>query len=124
MNQASGIKLSLDKFLTAAERKIPLKIQVGGEFIENIELLSEQVNILGLEMSGYFDEDINSQLQVLSPTGLKYVDSMPLAQRLENFGEIFRRNIGGLVLSDDLSPPKELLGLAQKRQMPVLSTPL
>lgn len=117
------MSLTLSEFVEKAGDSFSLKITDGAEYASAIPVISEEINILGLEMSGYFDELIPSQIQVLSPTGMKYILSKHPDEREKNFLEIFSKGVAGLVLSDGLYPCDELIDIAHRSRMTLMATP-
>jgi HPr kinase/phosphorylase len=78
----------------------------------------------GLALAGYVALFTYDRVQVFGNTEIKYLNSMPLQDRINSFSTLFKFDIPCLVVTDGNTMDKELVQLAADHNVPVFCTPL
>ena len=96
-------------------------------YTENIDLSTKKliyprVNRPALQLAGFFDYFDAQRLQIIGMVEYTYLDRMEEHDRFDIFNRIFSLGIPCLVLCRDLEPFPEMVSLASKYEIPVLSS--
>jgi len=83
-----------------------------------------EVDRPGLALSGYFANFAGKRLQVLGLTEISYLKTKDKTYLQEIFQRLTSEPIPGIIIARRLKPPKELISCANRKEVPVMSTPL
>ncbi len=78
----------------------------------------------GLALAGYVALFTYDRLQVFGNTEIRYLNSMPLDDRVRSFNTLFKFEIPCIVVTNGNSLDRELVQLAADHNVPVFRTPL
>ncbi len=110
---------------------VPLK-QIAEEFslrvlyqatdYEHIHLLVADVTRPGLELTGYFEHFEPMRLQVIGMVEHSFLMKMTPDERYVAFDRFFTYRMPALIYARGLTPPEELLQMAQKHNVTILTS--
>ncbi len=112
----------LQEVIERAKRKTEVNVLAAGQFIADKEISFTRVNILGLELSGFFEDMDPQRIQVLDATGVKFLKTLKEKVMMENLSEFFAHPIPALVLTDGIELSEDIKNLAQANGVPVLGS--
>src|SRR5699024_8824820 len=78
----------------------------------------------GLALAGYTELFTHQRIQVLGNTECQYLQHLPKQKQIEAFSHLLTFDIPVLFLTNNNELPEYLLEIAQKKETPVVKTPL
>ncbi len=100
-----------------------LKLVAGKGGLDH-ELTVTDVNRCGLALTGFFDFFPSERIQVIGKTEVSYLEKLPAPERKKVISRLFRYKIPVLFYCRGLRLYKEIIQSADKRNIPVIETPL
>jgi HPr kinase/phosphorylase len=88
-----------------------------GEVVE-----SSEVNVLGLEFSGFTEAFPNKQIQIIDRVGLQFLATLDIQEQDSNIAEVFSYQIPAVIFVETLKPDDRILNLARANNIPVFTT--
>ena len=85
---------------------------------------SSEIHRPGLALAGFVERFANQRTQVLGETEMAYLTSQDEPGRKRAVENIFRFDLPCVIITKGVSPPSELLEVANSRRVPVFSTQL
>lgn len=114
--------VKLNRFIAGIKDTIKIDICCGEDLIQDVEVSSRNINILGLELNGYLEDFIDGQIQIVDSKGLKFLSSIEEKRRREYLGAIFNYRIPCIIFTDGKKPDDMFFNLAREHDVIVLST--
>ena len=115
------------------EYSVPLK-QVAEDFglellytasdYDQVRLIVSDVNRPGVELAGYFEHFEPMRLQVIGMVEHSFLMKMTPDERYVAFDRFFNYRIPALIISRSLPAPPELLLMARKHNITIMSSPM
>ena len=109
--------------LTTLVKEFQFQIAFASSDYEAIRLTVEDVARPGLQLSGYFDHYDPMRLQVLGNAEVSYMDKKSVQERREIFDRLFSYKFPAMLIARGNEPGEELLEMARKHNVTVLTTP-
>lgn len=103
--------------------ELRLEILAGHEGL-NRQIDTSALSRPGLELAGYVDHYPAERVQVLGLKELGFFQSLSPLQKIESLERLFLEETPCFVIAHGQEAPGELLEMAEKRQIPVLRSPL
>ncbi len=91
---------------------------------ESILVKSTAVNRPGMQLIGFFNHFDNSRLQIMGIVEIMYLKTLPADERRKCFEMLIKREIPALIICHSMEIYPECLAMAQKYQVPLLTTAL
>lgn len=105
--------------------KGPLQLeQLGSVEGQLREIENPDVSSPGLALAGYVRRFISQRCQVLGETEITYLSQLGEVERTRILGQFFEHPIPCMFITKGLEPPRPLVDLAEKAQVPVFRSPL
>jgi HPr kinase/phosphorylase len=102
--------------------KLGLKVLCGESRLDN-RILNPRVQKPGLAFAGYYDYIKPGRVQIVGESETAYLQTLPVAERLERLRAITALPIPVFVLTKGLAPLPDLLELCRERDLPLLASP-
>ena len=115
--------MPVSALVEAGAEPLRLKLAAGERGLDHIITLA-RVQRPGLAVSGYTDYIRYVRVQIMGGSELGFLGRMSRARREAAVATLVRARISCFVVTKGLQPPVELLEQAEKRGIPVLTTPL
>ena len=91
---------------------------------DKIHVISTAVNRPGMQLIGFFNHFDNSRLQIMGIVEIMYLKTLPANERRKCFEMLIKREIPALIICHGMEVFPECLAMAQKYQVPLLTTKL
>lgn len=114
-------EITVSKLLEFGSDSLKLKVLAGENFL-NRKINETAMNRPGLALTGFFTYFANQRLQIFGLAELTYIKNLNSEDRQYRLEEVFKKNIPGIVLTRKRKAIPEILELAAKYSVPVLST--
>ena len=114
-------EITVSKLLEFGSDSLKLKVLVGENFLDR-KINETAMNRPGLALTGFFTYFANQRLQIFGLAELTYIKNLNSKDRQYRLEEVFKKNIPGIVLTRKRKAIPEILELAAKYNVPVLST--
>lgn len=108
-------QLATDMQLTNLTPEIPL---------EDVMIDNADLNRPALQLTGFMEHFDASRMQVIGMVEHEYVNSLSGEERCLAFERLFQAHIPCLILSRGYQPAKDVVALALRYRIPVLSSPM
>ena len=113
--------ITVSKLLEFGSDSLKLKVLAGENFLDR-KINETAMNRPGLALTGFFTYFANQRLQIFGLAELTYIKNLNSKDRQYRLEEVFKKNIPGIVLTRKRKAIPEILELAAKYNVPVLST--
>ena len=117
-----GPSVPVSALLEPAAEGLKLALAAGRAGLGHVITLA-RVQRPGLAVSGYTDYIRYGRVQIMGGSELGFLGRMSAARRAAAIARLARSRISCFVVTKGLAPPVELLREAEKRGIPVLTTP-
>ena len=114
-------EITVSKLLKFGSDSLKLKVLAGENFLDR-KINETAMNRPGLALTGFFTYFANQRLQIFGLAELTYIKNLNSEDRQYRLEEVFKKNIPGIVLTRKRKAIPEILELAAKYSVPVLST--
>ena len=114
-------EITVSKLLEFGSDSLKLKVLAGENFLDR-KINETAMNRPGLALTGFFTYFANQRLQIFGLAELTYIKNLNSKDRQYRLEEVFKKNIPGIVLTRKRKAIPEILELAAKYNVPVLST--
>ena len=114
-------EITVSKLLEFGSDSLKLKVLAGENFLDR-KINETAMNRPGLALTGFFNYFANQRLQIFGLAELTYIKNLNSKDRKYRLEEVFKKNIPGIVLTRKRKAIPEILELAAKYNVPVLST--
>ncbi len=108
--------------LTTLINEFHLTVLYEPEHMEDIDIVTVDVNRPGLQLTGFFDYFDASRIQMMGKVETTYLEKLTSAERSASFEQLLSKKIPALILSRGIPPFDECMAMAQKYEVPVLQT--
>ncbi|MEA1986872.1 MAG: HPr(Ser) kinase/phosphatase [Candidatus Marinimicrobia bacterium] len=114
-------KLNVKKFYN--DIKDRTKVNYINKFVGEKNIIdSPKLNVPGLELSGYWEGFVESNIQIIGEKELKYLESISPVAFKSTFDRMFSFKIPMVVFIEVNEIPPIIIELANKKNIPVMST--
>lgn len=114
--------VSLNEIISHVKDKIDIELFCCEKRADEKKISSARVNILRLELNGYFEDFPEDPIQIIDAKAIKYFSSIKSSKQDEYLSKIFSYNIPAIVFTDDNIPDERFLNLAKANEIPILKT--
>ena len=90
--------------------------------LDDVYVDSTEVNRPALQLAGYYDYFDEHRIQVIGKVEFSYLETMPEEFVMQAYERLFRYHIPCVIFTRGYEVPQEVVTLALKYQMPLLST--
>lgn len=108
--------------LTQVIKELSLEISYMPSDPDNIKISSTDVNRPGLELTGFLNYFDNKRILIMGRAEIAFLQEYSSEKRTEIMEKLFRLKAPALIISRDLQPMEEMITLAKKYELPILTT--
>ncbi|MFH1414720.1 MAG: HPr(Ser) kinase/phosphatase [Elusimicrobiota bacterium] len=116
--------ISLKRLLDRISEKAKLEFFCCENYADMVKIKCNEINILGLELNGYFEGFRDGQMHVVETKGLKFMSSLSPEQQDNIIAELFSHSIPAIIFVEGNEPDKRILHVAEANNVPVLGSSL
>ncbi len=98
--------LTLETLLSDLGEELKISVEVGEEYLKEIEITTERLSRPGLFLSGYEDHFDSRRIQIIGNTEYSYLLSLPYEKRCERLKRLMESNVPALVFTRGNKPPE------------------
>jgi HPr kinase/phosphorylase len=99
-----------------------LEVLCAPDNLDDIKIVTEDINRPGLQMAGFFDYFDNDRLQLIGMVETAFVERVTPDQRRKSFEKLMSKRIPALILTRGIEPFPECVEMAEKYNVPLLRT--
>ena len=118
---AVSISLTVSRLLRDKGRQFGLR-SVAGESGLDGTISGAELNRPGLAFAGFLDVYSHDRIQILGNTEIAFLQRMEADERRANIERALSYEIPCIIVTTGLTPPEEMLELAEQRAIPLLVT--
>ncbi|MBL7074014.1 HPr kinase/phosphorylase [candidate division KSB1 bacterium] len=115
--------LTVDTFWRDNRHRLKLRLVAGEKGLRR-KIVTKELHRPGLALAGFFDLFTYDRVQVLGNSEILYLKKHDAAEKRRIFEKFFRFQIPCLIITSRSRPPKELVGMADEKGVPIFRTPL
>lgn len=108
--------------LTSIIQEFNLSVIYAPENLDELVVVSDNVNRPGLQLAGFFDYFDASRIQIMGKVEMTFIDRFLPEKRYAAIEKLMSKHIPCIIVSRGFSPYPELLELAKKYKVPLLQT--
>ncbi len=120
-SQARPSRVTVDRFLEVGRERLGLELVAGRAGLRRV-IVEPVAHRPGLALSGFYRHFAHKRIQVVGMAEFEYLSSMPEAQRMQRFEELFARKIPCMVFTRGKRVFPEVERLAERDGICVLRT--
>jgi HPr kinase/phosphorylase len=117
-------ELTIAEFAEKAPAELELKILAGAGGLAANVIDSERIQKLGLALAGFSHYIHPGRVQIVGQSEIAFLEQLSGEKKLEAFAQLDFEKISCILTTKNLSPPPELIEIADARRLPILQTPL
>jgi HPr kinase/phosphorylase len=115
--------LTVRQFYETYRERLQLELLAGEKGLHRI-IREGSINRPALALTGFFKYFANKRIQVLGAAEMTYLKTLTPERQTEILEQVADRGIPCLIISRNLNPTKAITDIAERRNMPLLSTPM
>ena len=110
--------------LTAIQKEFKLESLFEPETFSDVVVSNNEINRPSLQIAGFFEYYDNTRIQVIGRVEISYLERMTPEMRYSSLEALFEKGMPAVIITRDMQPPKEMMELAQKYNVPFMRTHL
>jgi len=115
-------KISVAHLVENFPAKMSISILAGNDNLQNCFVTSSQIQKLGLALAGFTDYIQTGRIQIVGQSEILFLRQIESKQRIEAINNLDLEKICCILITKNLSPPNELIDIAEQNGLPVLRT--
>ena len=115
--------LTIGIFLSENNERLGLELIAGKKGLDNV-IISPELNRPGLALSGFIDLFTYNRVQLLGNTEILYLNRLTKRKRIEAFEVICQFDLPGIIFTNGIYPPGELIRICDKNDIPLIISSL
>lgn len=117
-------RMTIAEFAEKAPAELELKVLAGADGCATNVINSERIQKLGLALAGFSHYIHPGRVQIVGQSEIAFLEQLSGEKKLEAFAQLDFEKISCILTTKNLSPPPELIEIADERRLPILQTPL
>lgn len=113
--------VTVRKLIKYAGYELQIDVVAGIDGLDQ-QIRTAESNRPGLALCGYYDHFGYDRVQILGHGEIGYLDSLPPPARFDVLNQLLSFSLPCVVVTSTLTPPTELIDLANQNHIPVLTT--
>jgi HPr kinase/phosphorylase len=102
--------------------KVSIEVLAGKDNLQNCFVTSTRIQKLGLALAGFTNYIQTGRIQIVGQSEILFLRQLESRQRIEAINNLDLEKICCILITKNLSPPKELIDIAEQNGVPVLRT--
>ncbi len=115
-------KITVSDFVEKSSDTLRLKVLAGEKGLKVREISSSRIQKLGLAFAGFAHYIHEGRLQIVGQSEVAYLNQLDIESRVTAIKNLDLEKICCILVTKNLSPPKELLEIAEEKSLPVIYT--
>jgi HPr kinase/phosphorylase len=115
-------KITISEFITSAPAEMQLELIGGAGNVQIREITSPRIQKLGLALAGFAHYIHYGRIQMVGQSEISYLDQLDPAKRIQAIRNLELDKICCILITKNLSPPDELIEIADEIGLPVMKT--
>lgn len=117
-------RITVEEFVNKSPADLKIELLAGLNGISNKEIVSSRIQKLGLALAGFAHYIHSGRVQIVGQSEIWYLSQLSSEKRLEAIQNLDLTDICCILITKNLEPPQELIDVANKLDLPILTTPL
>ncbi len=114
--------ISVADFVRKSSTELGLEILAGKKGARRKQIASGRIQKLGLALAGFTHYIHEGRVQIVGQSEITYLLQLESSQRITAINNLDLESICCILITKKLDPPRELLDIADERNLPVLRT--
>ena len=123
-NLNANPKISITEFIKNSPVEMEIKVLSGEKGLARREISSNRIQKLGLALAGFSHYIHAGRIQIVGQSEITYLFQLEKEKRIAAICNLELEKICCILITKNLEPPRELIEIAEKENIPVLRTPL
>ena len=115
-------RISVAEFVENSLKSIDVEILAGEKGLHNRFVNSARIQKLGLALAGFSHYIHAGRVQIVGQSEISYLSQLETAARIEAIKNLDLEKISCILITKNLAPPRELIEIAEAKNLPVLRT--
>lgn len=116
-------KISVSGFVEKSPVELEIEVLAGKKGLSRKQIVSGRIQKLGLALAGFTHYIHAGRIQIVGQSEIAYLSQLESGQRIEAIRNLNLDKICCVLITKQLEPPRELLEIADEKELPVLRTP-
>jgi HPr kinase/phosphorylase len=116
--------ITVSALYTARNQDLELTLLNSDESGLNKQILTAELHRPGLALTGFFDRFAHRRIQILGETEMAYLNTLDRERLLSICERLFERDIPMIIISKGITPPLDMIAVADKFSTSVFSSRL
>ena len=117
-------QITVAEFIEKAPAELELRVLAGADGLATNKIDSERIQKLGLALAGFAHYIHSGRVQIVGRSEISFLEQLNRDEKIEAFAHLDFEKISCILTTKNLSPPTELIEIADARRLPILQTPL
>lgn len=113
-------KITVSDFVEKSRNKLNLSVIAGTNGLSEKQITSSRIQKLGLALAGFAHYIHAGRIQIVGQSEIAYLEQLSQEKRKEAIINLDLENICCILITKNLDPPKELLEIAELKELPVV----
>jgi len=115
-------KITVAEFIEKSPREMNLAVIAGEGGLQKREINSARIQKLGLALAGFAHYIHAGRIQIVGQSEISYLNQLERDKRIEAIFNLDLEKICCILTTKNLNPPKELIDIANERNLPIVGT--
>jgi HPr kinase/phosphorylase len=115
-------KITVAEFIEKSPREMNLAVIAGEGGLQKKEIDSARIQKLGLALAGFAHYIHAGRIQIVGQSEISYLNQLERDKRIEAICNLDLEKICCILTTKNLNPPKELIDIANERNLPIVGT--
>lgn len=116
-------KISVSGFVEKSPVELEIEVLAGKKGLNRKQIVSGRIQKLGLALAGFTHYIHAGRIQIVGQSEIAYLSQLESSQRIEAIRNLNLDKICCVLITKNLEPPRELLEIADEKELPILRTP-
>lgn len=116
-------KINIGDFIQNAPAEMNIKILAGANGLQTREITSSRIQKLGLALAGFSHYIRPGRIQIVGQSEIWYLNQLDENKRIEAMRNLELADICCILITSNLTPPDEVIKIADEVSLPILQTP-
>lgn len=122
ISQNARPKISVHDFLEKAPAELNLEVLAGAKSLKIREITSSRIQKLGLALAGFAHYIHSGRVQIVGQSEIWYLSQLEPEKRIQAIYHLDLEKVSCVLITKSLTPPSELLEIAEQNSLPVIRT--
>lgn len=115
-------QISVADFVVQCPAELEIEVLAGVKGLQKKIIVSERIQKLGLALAGFSHYIHEGRIQIVGQSEISYLLQLDKQSRIEAIRNLALEKICCVLITKNLQPPRELLEIAEEKELPILRT--